>query len=315
MTQEISELLVEGNLRFQWNLLNEAKYVNINRKIPKHPVLILTCMDSRIDIHKIFQLNLGEVLILRNAGNVYSKDIMRSILLAIYEFEIKTILILGHLDCGMTKVNVKNLKQKLPLSLVNNISNRTESPEKDIRIFFKIFDDEIKNIKTQVRFLKEFPDFPKETEIRGMLYDVNTGWVFESKEFEQLESREDFLKSYKKLLMKKHSKLTKFVESLKKEQDELDQLNKIAPLEKCELNHFRNFMRVNTKTLKMASKIFKPKKTINTRIKPVKVCDNEKDFRSLGNLKMEIVVPKCVIPKINVLIPNFKLYYEEELKR
>ena len=196
MTQEINELLVKGNLRFQWKLLDKSKNVYINSKSPKYPILILTCMDSRIDIHKIFQLNLGDVFILRNAGNVYSKDIMRSILLAIFEFKIKFIIILGHLDCRLTKLNPHNLKQILPLSLVTQISKKGEPPENGIRNFFKIFEDEIKNLKKQVSFLREFPDFPKETEILGMLYDENTGWVFESKEFEHLESREDFLKNY-----------------------------------------------------------------------------------------------------------------------
>ena len=74
-------------------------------------------------------------------------------------------------------------------------------------------------------------------------------------------------------------------------------------------------MKVNAKTLKITSKIKYPKNSINNRVKPVKFFDYKKDFRPLGSLKMELIIPKCVIPKINVSIPNFKLKYEEEKNR
>ncbi|MHA1473043.1 MAG: carbonic anhydrase, partial [Promethearchaeota archaeon] len=67
MIKQIEKKLLEGNMTFQWKLSQDIEKINLEGKIPKYPALILTCMDSRIDVHRIFQLNLGDVFILRNA--------------------------------------------------------------------------------------------------------------------------------------------------------------------------------------------------------------------------------------------------------
>ena len=56
-------------------------------------------MDPRIDIHRIFQLEPGDVIVLRNAGNIFTQDMIRSLIIAIFKYKIKYIVILGHLDC------------------------------------------------------------------------------------------------------------------------------------------------------------------------------------------------------------------------
>ncbi len=303
--------MLDGNLEFQWKLRNKSKTVNINGTLPKYPVLILTCMDSRINIYEIFQLNLGDVLILRNAGNVYSKDIMRSILLAIFEFKINHIIILGHLDCQMTKVNISNLKHELAPSLVRQLYDRDETPEEGIKRFFKIFDDEIRMVNNQIKLLRKFPDFPKGIEIMGMLYDVNSGWIFDSKDFEHLESKEEFLINFKKLLRKKYKKLTKFVKCLKTEKQELKLLKNTAPLEKkVKQNHFANHLENESKSFKILPKSFTAKNYVINGINPIKLFSNKKSSCAPRNLRIKIIVPKYSIPKLNFLNPNINLKNE-----
>ena len=115
MIEEIEKLLIEGNLGFQWKIIQGIESIQLGDKVPRYPVLILTCMDSRIDIHRIFQLRPGDVFILRNAGNIYTQDMLRSILISIFDYHVKYIIILGRIDCGMTKFKFTELKKKLIL--------------------------------------------------------------------------------------------------------------------------------------------------------------------------------------------------------
>ena len=107
--EDIEQSLVEGNKQYQWKIIQEEESTHIDGKIPTYPVLILTCMDSRIDVYRIFQLKPGEVFVLRNAGNVYTEDILRSVLVAIHIYNIQCIVVLGHLDCGMKKLHLHDL--------------------------------------------------------------------------------------------------------------------------------------------------------------------------------------------------------------
>ena len=75
--EDIIKNLVDGNNRYRWQILQENEKIEINHTIPKYPLLILTCMNPRIDIHRIFQLNPGDAFVLRNAGNQYTEDVLR----------------------------------------------------------------------------------------------------------------------------------------------------------------------------------------------------------------------------------------------
>ncbi|MFW9785498.1 MAG: carbonic anhydrase, partial [Candidatus Heimdallarchaeota archaeon] len=69
MTIDMEKILIEGNLKFKRKILEDLESIEVERKVPRYPVLILTCMDPRIDVHRIFQLKPGDVFVLRNAGN------------------------------------------------------------------------------------------------------------------------------------------------------------------------------------------------------------------------------------------------------
>ena len=97
MDDTIIKKLIEGNNKYRLKIMQDQESVEFKGKIPKYPVLILTCMDSRIDIHRIFQLNPGDVFVLRNGGNQYSEDMVRSLLIAIYEYDVQYIIILGYI--------------------------------------------------------------------------------------------------------------------------------------------------------------------------------------------------------------------------
>ncbi|MFT3784476.1 MAG: carbonic anhydrase [Nibricoccus sp.] len=96
--------LVEGNKRFvsgnpgrntptaqQWAELAKGQ----------HPfAIILTCADSRLSPEIIFDQGLGELFVIRNAGNLADDHVLGSIEYAVEHLGASLIVVLGHTKCG-----------------------------------------------------------------------------------------------------------------------------------------------------------------------------------------------------------------------
>ena len=96
--------LKEGNERFvTGNLLPKDTYAD-DRKIlceGQHPfAVILCCSDSRVAPEIIFDQKLGDLFVIRNAGNVVDEDVLGSIEHAVEHLETPLVVVLGHSCCG-----------------------------------------------------------------------------------------------------------------------------------------------------------------------------------------------------------------------
>ena len=216
--EDIDQIFVEGNKQYQWKIIQEEESTQIDGKIPIYPVLILTCMDPRIDVYRIFQLKPGDAFVLRNAGSVYTEDVLRSVLVAIHKYNIQYIVILGHLDCGMKKLRLHDLTNRLTDSAIKKIGRSGTNFYIELLKFFKAFTDEIKNIENQVYKFRNAREIPTDIKIMGMLYDPNTGWVFRNEELKLYSNYEDFAKDYRNILQTKKYELIDYIES---HQDEI----------------------------------------------------------------------------------------------
>lgn len=230
MNKEIETKFIEGNLRYKWKNMQDLESIEIEKKIPKYPVLFLTCMDPRIDIHRIFQLDQGDVFILRNAGNQYTQDMFRSILLMIVNYNIKYIIILGHLDCEMTKISLTELRRTLPSEFLSSLSRNYSELYSKLNAYLKPFRNEIENILIQVKNLDKIKHFYPEIEITGMLYDPKTGLVFEYDKFKHYRVNENFEENYKKILVEKKYQFTEFLEKYDKKKVTFEDSKDLAPI-------------------------------------------------------------------------------------
>ena len=100
------QFLKEGNNRFVNNLkVNRDLLEQVNSyKDNQFPfAIILSCMDSRTTVEHIFDQGLGDVFVLRVAGNVINEDIIGSMEYACGVVGSKLILVLGHSKCGAIK--------------------------------------------------------------------------------------------------------------------------------------------------------------------------------------------------------------------
>ncbi|QEE14913.1 carbonic anhydrase [Promethearchaeum syntrophicum] len=146
--------------------------------------VVLGCIDSRVPIEKIFQAKPGELLVLKNAGNIITLDVLRSILVAIYELDAKFIVIMGHTECGMAILDNENkidhLKEKLGDKLLETLE---KIGNKDPLDWFGFFNQGKwnENAKEQAKSIQKFLDenIPKENqpEIITMLYNLESGEV------------------------------------------------------------------------------------------------------------------------------------------
>ena len=77
-------------------------------KYPEKSMVILSCMDTRLTelLPKAMNLKNGDAKIIKNAGGLVIHPFgsaMRSILICVYEFDVKEVFIVGHYDCGVSR--------------------------------------------------------------------------------------------------------------------------------------------------------------------------------------------------------------------
>jgi carbonic anhydrase len=68
-------------------------------RAPRRSLLVLTCMDARIDPLSAFGLRLGDAHVLRNAGAEVTDDVLRSLRLSHAAAGTREVWLVGHTDC------------------------------------------------------------------------------------------------------------------------------------------------------------------------------------------------------------------------
>ena len=103
--------LVEGNGRFVDG--KQAPHIlgaERRRELAKgqHPkAIVLSCSDSRVPPEHVFDQQLGEVFVVRTAGNVADGVALGSIEYGVEHLGIPVIVVLGHRSCGAVKAAVE----------------------------------------------------------------------------------------------------------------------------------------------------------------------------------------------------------------
>lgn len=100
---EIWADLMEGNKRFQAGKPAPRDLVGRREELAggQHPqVIVLACSDSRVCPSLLFDKTLGDLFVIRTAGNVADSVSLGSIEYAAEYLDAKVLLILGHENCG-----------------------------------------------------------------------------------------------------------------------------------------------------------------------------------------------------------------------
>ena len=104
--------LMEGNSRYLQGLNNPdlSPERRESLAVAQHPfAVIVGCSDSRIPPEHIFDQGLGDLFVIRLAGNVVDTLALGSVEYAIAELGVPLVVVLGHEGCGAVKASVRSL--------------------------------------------------------------------------------------------------------------------------------------------------------------------------------------------------------------
>jgi carbonic anhydrase len=150
-------------------LENNARYAETfpHGQLPTQParrLCVVTCMDSRIDVFAVLGLGHGEAHILRNAGGVVTEDMIRSLVISQHVLETRSIIVIHHTDCGAQKFTDADLS--------GAIKERTGYHPPFALGSFTDLDE---SVRESLRMLRGSAYLVDTSDIRGFVYDVDTG--------------------------------------------------------------------------------------------------------------------------------------------
>ena len=116
--------LEKGNRQFLDKLESDKALKERRDELVKgqHPdTLIITCSDSRVVPEFIFNCSLGDIFVIRTAGNVINEGEIATVEYAIEHLKVKRIVVLGHTHCGAIHACIKNEKSRYMDPVLNRI--------------------------------------------------------------------------------------------------------------------------------------------------------------------------------------------------
>jgi carbonic anhydrase len=206
--REVLENLQRGNVRF-WTggaVRPEKSAFErralINKQFPS--TAILSCADSRVPTEIVFDQHLGDMFVVRCAGNAVTDTTMGSLQYAVNHLKVKVLMVMGHEGCGAVKAAglPEDALRGEPSELCNCLLGLKRGLDfqklkciEDTRAHDR--EAVISNVKQQVMALTRDPSImkkvaDKELLIVGAFYEISSGIVdffFEVAGVEDLPSR------------------------------------------------------------------------------------------------------------------------------
>lgn len=187
---QIIQLLKEGNARF----VNDQR---INRHFPieikatandQYPIaVILSCIDSRVPVEIVFDMGVGDLFIIRVAGNVVNDDVIASLEFACDIAKAKLIVVLGHTRCGAIKAACEHqvsghltqlIEKIMPAVNAELASGKTYHHDDELKfnITKRNIINSVNNIYESSTILKNLIAH-KKVAIASAMYDISSGEV------------------------------------------------------------------------------------------------------------------------------------------
>lgn len=193
-SQQGLQVLKDGNLRFvagkMKNQKNYRKQLSVTAKGQYPFASILSCLDSRVAVEEIFDLNNGDAFNGRVAGNVVNPDMLGSFEFATKLAGSKVILVLGHTSCGAIKGacdraelgNLTGLLDRIEpaVDLISKDWMNGEKNSKNHEFVEAVSEANVRLVKEEI--MKESPVIKELIEsgkviLVGGIYDLETGRV------------------------------------------------------------------------------------------------------------------------------------------
>lgn len=131
---------------------------------PGKNVAVVACMDARLNVYGMLGLEEGDAHVIRNAGGVVTDDVIRSLTISQRLLGTREIVLVHHTDCGMLTFSDDEVKQQI---------------QEDVGIkpgfAMEAFSDLEADVRQSIRRIQASPFVPHKDNVRGFVYEVETG--------------------------------------------------------------------------------------------------------------------------------------------
>ncbi len=122
---KIIQNLKDGNIRFLQgqsiqsceSSLRKLKDYAKTGQFPK--AIVLCCSDSRTPVEMIFDQDIGDLFVIRVAGNIVAPSIVGSVEFAASTFGTNVVLVMGHTKCGAVQSTLDHIENSQAISSEN----------------------------------------------------------------------------------------------------------------------------------------------------------------------------------------------------
>src|SRR6478672_8322937 len=135
---------------------------------PARRIAIVACMDARLDPQALLGLEEGDAHVIRNAGGVITDDEIRSLAISQRLLGTEEIILIHHTDCGMLTFKDDDFRRQIEHDTGIKPEWAAEA-----------FDDLEQDVRQSIARIKASPFIPKKDQVRGFVYDVETGRLSE----------------------------------------------------------------------------------------------------------------------------------------
>jgi carbonic anhydrase len=146
---------------------NQAYASDFSGGLPMPPgkkLVVIACMDARLNPYGMLGLAEGDAHVIRNAGGVVTDDVIRSLLISQRLLGTSELVLIHHTDCGMLTFKDDDVKAAV-------------EADTGLRPPFALeaFGDPDTDVRQSIARLKASPFVPDKSSIRGFVFDVATG--------------------------------------------------------------------------------------------------------------------------------------------
>lgn len=116
--REALALLQDGNRRFVSDISIRGATAGRARRLElavrQEPfATILGCSDSRVPVEIVFDQGLGDLFVIRVAGNIVAPSLIGSVEFAAEQFGTRLVVVLGHTQCGAIATTLEQLQRPI----------------------------------------------------------------------------------------------------------------------------------------------------------------------------------------------------------
>jgi len=174
----ILEEILDFNQKFVENREYE-KY--LTTRYPDKKLVIVTCMDTRLTelLPKALNLRNGDAKIIKNAGAIITNpfgNIMRSVIVALYELNAREVMVIGHHGCGMTGINPAEVVSKMvDRGISRDVIQTLHHSGIQFSRWLQGFDSVRESVERSADIVRNHPLLPPGTPVHGLIIHPETG--------------------------------------------------------------------------------------------------------------------------------------------